>query len=390
MFRETSPGPITLGPLGPLGPLVALAAAAALAACGGDGGPSQGTVTPGGVTIDLSGCPAAQYTESVTACVPAATDYQPRKGVPAANGWPTCVSDDNAFHLIGDGIPPAAARSAAFEAMGPLLWRNPNPPSKAEFLAARDDYSVTEGLASRIARRQDVHYAEVPGDDKFACAQAGIPAQYPDRCAGPAKLKPLIDDAFVKGAAQTQPRVQAARIEAALLWFFYLSMTSEVWTCGFDDITDCDAAAGYYTQISVRASPLGLGRYVAAIGQETHDRVYDGLLAERCWRDLDKAMPAVSATKYYQLAQAQLDKATLRGEALILRQRIGLVGCASGEYQLAQLEFVKVLGGLLDHGAGLRDAANAAKLKAYTANPTTDASAIAAAQAAIDAIFGCP
>ena len=51
---------------------------------------------------------------------------------------------------------------------------------------------------------------------------------------------------------------------------------------------------------------------------------------------------------------------------------------------------MNVLGGLLDHAAGMLDAANAAKLKAYTDAPTSDAGAIAAAQAAIDALFACP
>ena len=336
-----------------------------------------------------AGCASADYTENTSACVPAATDYQPRKQVPGANGWPACASDDNTFHLIGTGLPAAASRSVAFETMAPKLWDNPNP-TRAQILSARDDYSVAEGLASRVARRQDVSYAEVPGSDKFACANAGVPAQYPDRCAGPAKLKPIIDEAFVKALDGTQPVVQAARIEAALLWFFYLSMTSEVWTCGFDDITDCDSAAGYYTQISPRSAPTGLARYVFRQGPQTHQRIYDALLAERCWRE-DQTLPAkASLQPLYDLAQAQLAKATLRGEALILRERIGRIACSAGDAQQANIEFVKVLGGLLDHGAARYDATNAAKLKAFTADPKNEAAAISAAQAAIDAIFACP
>ncbi|MSP63204.1 MAG: hypothetical protein EXR72_23265 [Myxococcales bacterium] len=114
----------------------------------------------------------------------------------------------------------------------------------------------------------------------------------------------------MKGLAQTQPIVQAARIEAALLWFFYRSMTSEVWTCSFDDITDCDSAAGYYRQINPREMPVGLARYVAALGPEAHNRIYDALLAERCWRDIDKMLPAQQ--KYLNFYTLALSRSTRR------------------------------------------------------------------------------
>jgi hypothetical protein len=368
----------------------------ALAGCGmpAGGGDMGGADLAMGGSADLAPCATARYTEDVSKCMHAATDYEPRVMMSANDQWPKCVSDDNIFHLIGMGLPPAASRVAAFETMSGKLWANQNAPSSAEFLSARDDYSVMEGLASRVARRQDVSYPEVPGMDKFACANAGVPEMYPDRCAGPAKLKPIIDDAFAKGEAGTQPIVQAARIEAALLWFFYLSMRSEVWTCGFDDFTDCDAAAGYYTRVQPRDQPIGLAKYVNRLGPETHNRIYDALLAERCWRDYSGNPPPLPADPmymmWYVLAQAQLDKATLRGEALILRERIGRIACDVGEMRDADIEFVKIIGGLLDHGAGIIDPTNAPKLRAFTSAPTNDPNAIAAAQANIDAIFGCP
>jgi hypothetical protein len=339
---------------------------------------------------DALPCPRP-FTEDVSACAPGSTDYQPRDGTPGANDWPACISDDDTYHLIGSTTPSSVARSQAFEAMAPKLWGNSSTPSPDDFLSARDDYSVAEGLASRVARRQDISYPEVPGGDKFACQSAGIPEQYPDRCAGPAKLKPIIDDAFQKGSAQDQPRVQAARIEAALLWFFHLSLRSEVWTCGFSNIKDCDSAIAYYTQVAPRDEPVGLARYVDALGPETHDRIYDALLAARCWRDVDPALPATTQYEYlYDRAQAQLDRASLRGQALVLRDRIGRIPCATADEQPALVEFVKVLGGLLDHGASLVAAAAAARLKAYTDAPTADAAAAAAAQDAIDEIFACP
>jgi hypothetical protein len=363
------------------------------ASCGDDNADNGSTAIPAceydsGVETEV--CASASYVEDVSACAPATTDYRPRDGVPGANGWPACISDNNKYHLIKDSIPSAAARSVAFESMGTKLWKKPCAPTKAEFLSARDDYSVAEGIASRVARRQDISYPAVPGDDKVACASAGIPDLYPDRCAGPAKLKPLIDDAFEKGINGELPMVQAARIEAALLWFFHLSLGSEVWTCGFDNIGDCDSAVGYYTQVSARDAPTGLARYVALLGRETHDRIYDGLLAARCWRDVDQDTPAVSATNLYDLAQAQINTAALRGQALVLRERIGKILCTTDEAQLANIEFVKTLGGFIDHGASAFDPVNAATLKAFTSQPTASVAAVDAAQAAIDTIFACP
>lgn len=363
-----------------------------LAACGNGASPGSDAGATGDAAAagaDAGVCGAAA--ENVAGCTAASTDFQPRKGVPAANGWPACVSDDGVYHLVGSSTPSSVARSiAAFDTMAGRLWRNPAPPTKDDFLAARDAYSVAEGVASRVARRQDLSYPEVPGSDKFACQSAGIPAQYPDRCAGPAKIKPLVDDAFVQGLAGTEPRVQAARIEAGILWFFHLSTLSEVWTCSFSNKNDCDSAAAYYTQVTARSQPAGYAACVAAVGPETHQRIYDALLAARCWRDFDSALPTVSGEELYRRASAQLRKAAERGIALVLRQRIGQVGCTTGDEQAAHVAFVKLLGGWLDHTASLRDAQAAATLKSYTSAPTADASAIAAAQTALDAAFPCP
>lgn len=378
--------------------LTALFGGALMVGCGSDGGDADGADggaggAAAGGTPGTGGTPACEGTPAAdtSGCQPGAMDYQPRAGMPGTHGWAACISDDNTWHMINPDIPAAVSRSIAFESMAGKLWNNTATPTAANFLEARDEYSVDEGLASRVGRRQDVTYPEVPGDDKFACANAGVPEMYPDRCAAPAKLKPIIDDAFTKGAAGEKPWVQAARIEASLLWFFHLSMTSEVWTCSFDDITDCDSAAGYYTQISARGEPKGLAAYVQRLDQETHDRIYDALLAERCWRDIDQMMPATDASKHlYDMAQDQLQKAANRGQALILRDRIDQVGCLTGEAQEAQIEFVKILGGLLDHAARTLDAGKADTLKAYTSAPSGDAARIAEAIGALDAIFACP
>jgi len=356
-----------------------------------DGGsPVDGGNACSGGEARAGACSASAWVEDLSACTPLGTDYQPRDGVPGDDGWPACISDDNTFHLVGPGLPAASSRTAAFDAMAAKLWRNAAVPSAADFLSARDDYSVAQGLASRVARRQDVTYPEVAGGDKFACqTDPNAAAQHPDRCAGPAKIKPIIDDAFQKGAACDKPLVQAARIEAGLLWFFHLSMTSEVWTCSFDDIEDCDAAMGYYSGEPRRDSLAGYAKYVHAIAPGTHDRIFDALLAERCWRDADTAMPSANAT-LYGLAQGQLQQSSLRGIAVIVRDRVERLGCLQGDEFEAAQAFVQVLGGFLDHAAQARDSAAAARLKAYVAAPSPEPAARAGALADLDALFGCP
>jgi hypothetical protein len=68
--------------------------------------------------------------------------------------------------------------------MAGKLWRNAASPTGDDFISARDDYSAAQGLGSRVERRQDIHYPEVPGNDKFSCSDPTVAAQYPDRCAG--------------------------------------------------------------------------------------------------------------------------------------------------------------------------------------------------------------
>src|SRR5262245_45210926 len=85
--------------------------------------PNPDLTMPGG-----GDCPP-KYTENVAACMPAATDYQPRKMMPGSNGWMKCVSDDGSFHLVDMQLPPAAARVTAFESMATRLWKNASTPT---------------------------------------------------------------------------------------------------------------------------------------------------------------------------------------------------------------------------------------------------------------------
>ena len=365
-----------------------------------------------GMLIMATGCdsstPATMDMAPATQCMadkPATTMCQPFSGdlasckcsvdddAPRTNGskmdtWPACVSDGKSYVLFGPSTPGASARTLAFDSIGKKLWKNTAIPSSADITAARDEYAVANGIGSRVARRQDIHYPEVPGSDKFACNDATIAAMNPDRCAGPGKLKPIIDDAFTKGIAGTKPIVQSARLEAALLWFFYLSTLSEVWTSSFDNAADVDSSFGYLSGTE-RGKPIGLGLYFQQLHRETYERAYDAVLASRCWRDLDRALPS-TCSLFYQRAASQLDRAMTRGMALILRDRIGKIPTLTGEAQEAALNFVNILGGLLDRAARAIDPAKADQLKTQTQATMAGSVNVSQAQSIIDTLFACP
>ena len=327
--------------------------------------------------------------ENLSSCQPAATDYRPREPAvndAASDAWAACISDDNTYHPIEPNIS-TVARVAAFEEIATRLWRDGKVPTREDFISALDTYTQPEGIGSRVQRREDYHYPPAPGG--ALCRNAGVPETAPDRCVGPAKLLPILNDAFTRGGQGEAPRLYAARIEAALLWFFYISAYSEVNTCTTTP-RDCDSAWAYYTGGTERCAPKGLARYVQTVAPQTHERAYDATLAVRCWRNLDNETGAASNTALRNQAMAQLDRATLRGVALILRERFTLLSQGSDEERQARLAFIQTLAPLLDREARVRDAAKADVLKAQASKASAAEVDSSAATAALDALFSCP
>jgi hypothetical protein len=357
--------------------------ASALTACGGGNLDPNDHKPP--VTDAQGECiNKPTYTENMSACAPLSTDYQPRMAGSASDSWPACISDDNTYHRLYNSIS-TVGRVAAFEYIADTLWRGAKVPAVEDFTQARLRYTESEGLGSRVERREDIHYPAPPAPCN---SSASIPADFPDRCVGPAKLRPLINESFAAGMRGESPRVNAARIEAALLWFLYVSPLSEVTSCTNKD-ADCDSVWAYYSGGTPRAEPVGLGRYVKELAPETHERAYDATLAVRCWRDLDRATPAAQLELRDQ-ARAQLDKAALRGMAVIVRQRFQELSCTSGETKEARWAFLKVLVPLLDREARARDVAQANVLKSQMEKAVPDEVDVLAAVTALDALFSCP
>lgn len=336
-----------------------------------------------------SDCSQTTYEEDLAQCAASTSDYQPRENGSAGDAWDACISDDNQYHRVEQGIS-SIARVEAYDAMAPLLWDNPGVPSAQNFIDARLAFEVEQGLGSRVSRRYDVHYPEL---ETGGCEDEGVPEANPDYCVGPAKLQPVIAEAFADGAANDDERihprvVNAAKIEAALQWFFYVSAIKEATTCA-DKAKDCDSSWAYYCGGAEREGALlGLAGDIEELAPQTHNRAYDALLAVRCWRDLDRGVPATDL-ELRDRAIAQLDRALLRGMSILVRQRFAELTCRTKDERLALLEALRILVPLLDRETSERDPEKAAFLMAQI-DKTPGEIDVQGALDALDTLYPCP
>lgn len=318
------------------------------------------------------------------ACLPRAADVIPEAGQCAAadgdfapcadDGWDSCVSDDGRYHRVQPTIS-SAGRVAAFEEIADLLF---DPTADADgdtFLAARLIYQRDEGLDSRVVRRYDPHF-EVPADTD--CTAEGTPEIQPDYCVGPARIAPLLLDALNAGIAGTDARANAARVEAGLLWFLYVSTAKEGLTCT-KKAKDCDSAYAYYTGGETARGGIGLARYVSEVDPYAHDRAWDGLLAVRCWRDLDDAEVAEDL-ELRDRARDQYDRALLDGLAALVLDRLAKYEAAEAAADAGQRAYyaasVRTLGGVLDRAVRERSAGDADRLAEALAADTLGADVV--------------
>lgn len=338
------------------------------------------TDAPGDVETDV-----ADVVEPVV-CEPLTTDYSPDSN----ESWPACASDGGTYVAIEATIS-TIARIDAYEGMATLLWDNDSVPTADDFLAARELYATDEGLGSRVARREDEHYPPVTdeGGAVLSCRTEGVPALDPDRCVGPAQMVPLINEAFVAGINGTDPVVNAARIDATLVWFLYLSTYKEAITCTSVK-RDCDSSWAYYNGGAQPTEPgRGLGRLVSEGAPDTHDRTNDGILAVRCWRDIDSAEVATDLVLRDQ-AVLQLDTALLHGVARLVLDRMTDLETATGVQRDADWAWLQIVGSALVREASDRDADAASVIEAAFSAATPDSVDFDAVRGAIEATFPCP
>jgi hypothetical protein len=339
-----------------------------------------------------------------SACEALESDYQPRDNASSDDDWPACITDDGEYHLVADA-PSSIARVEAFETIADLLWRN-GTPSMDDFTSARSAYSEAEGLESRLVRREDMHYPEIPEadweegvDPDKQCTVTENAEKYPDRCAGPGKIAPLVQEAFAAGqTCDGNPNVHAARIEAGLLWFLYLSPYKECFTCTLKG-KDCDSCWAYYTGGYDRASGIGISGLVREISDQSHQAIFDGVSAVRCWRDLypeadyptwDDVPP--EGQDLHALGWEQLDNALHRGLALVVRKKLEDYATVCGTSEATPIwAFLEVLGPVLDREATERNGAAAQALVGFwqDGEPTSIDEVVVAIDT-LDTIFGCP
>lgn len=318
--------------------------------------------------------------DSPPGCQAQPEDYTPRLNASMDDSYPACISDGNSYVPIQAAIS-SNARVAAFEAIASLLrFGTGEAPSPAEFVQARTVYTEPEGLDSRVSRREDEHYP--PAAE--ACRNLSPEQQeaQAERCVGPARIQPLLSKAFNEGSQGLDAALNSARIEAALLWFLYVSVYKEAVTCA-DKAKDCDSSSGYYSGFQQREKTSGFARYVAARSPTTHDAAFDAILAVRCWRDLDNPGGLAENAVLHQQALGQLDRALDAGLARILLQRIERQPCDSA------WETLRLLGPVLIRALEQKDSAASKAWEAALAQGATSFDAAAAAQL-VRSSFPCP
>lgn len=312
-----------------------------LAGCGDDD-----TTAPLDASLDAPVADAGLVEEidggGVT-CTPFPGDYTPRIAMSSTDDWPPCVSDLGAYARVEPTIS-TIARVETFDMLfagGGLLAGDA--PDAAAFTDARALYETDQGLGSRVIRRSDEHVTPPDPDD---CRMAAVVAASPEYCVGPTQLAPIVREGFaagMTGGGGEPARVHAARIEAALTWFLHISPYKESLTCT-RTARDCDSAWAYYTGgVEERAGGLGMARLVRGLDPATHDRIWDALLAVRCWRDVDQEPVSSARLDLRDRARVQLDRAMDRGMALVIAERLRRMQATSGDEQLAHYAWARVI-----------------------------------------------
>jgi hypothetical protein len=365
-----------------------------------DGGVDLGEVSDAGdpvmdlgIDVDAGLADAGGPDAGPRVCARSAGDYIPDVTARDVTAWPACVSDEGVYRTFSSGPVGGVARADQYRQIIALLFDPTRDPTSDDFLAARSLYVNTAdpnaGIAIRLGRRADFHYeSAVPaGTD---CTAPGAAMMYPDFCVGPARLEPLVNTAFTLGSTPGAPnsRIPAALIEAGLLWFQYVSVLSEIRGCT-NTLSNCDSAWAYYTGGADARGGVGFGAYVQAADALAHDRAWDGVLAMRCWRDLDTTVPAMDLARR-DAAYAQVDRAMLAGLVSVLRARAVRVAATTGTERSAHWTFARTLLAFLDRAARLVDPAAADVLVAQGMRTDAATVDVPAVLAALDAVYACP
>lgn len=355
-----------------------------------------GTQDPTETSNEVLACGELVDEAELVACSPNGADYVPGR----EDAYPACVTDDGEYSLVAD-TPSSIARVEAYEEVLRLLDGATTPD---DFTAARAKYAEDEGLESRLQRREDLHYAEIPQSDwdpgvdgDKQCTVPSNVEKYPQRCAGPAAIAPTINEAFAAGQnGEGEPSVHVARIEAAGLWFLYLSVYKEANTCFTSKAKDCDSAWAYYTGGFDRAGGVGIAADVRAVSVEAHEAIWDGFSAFRCLRELYPAdeTPSIGdldleGQALLCSAQHQLTTALDFGLAQVVRARLTQQVDLEGVEAEANWAYLQTIGPVLDRAGDERDGDGYEPARTLWQDAAPTAAQIDAAIAALDSVFSC-
>jgi hypothetical protein len=300
---------------------------------------------------------------AMPACMPMATDF------PGAADY-TCTTVRSALASMPDAFPyvvsfpGTTARSMAFQTMRDNGYFDySRDPAAMDFVTMQDLYlGGGSGLASRVDRRFDPHYPtpDATGVMTRICQTETLWRANPEFCIGPSTLSPIILDNLARGqrADASEPlRNRAARIEAAITWFLHVSTYKEALTCavtypgGDGSIDNCDSSWAYYAGGADRPMGIGYSEMVRPLEPETHEAIWDALLAVRCWREMDPSDPdlqdpnmlALPQQAFFDRAHAQLDRALDRGMVVVLMDRLRTVQTTTGAERDAHLVFLRTI-----------------------------------------------
>jgi hypothetical protein len=297
-----------------------------------------------------------------------------------------------------ENSPSSIARVDAYEDILALLVD----PTPDKFTQARITYALDEGLESRVVRREDLHYPPIPESDwepgvdaDKQCSVIENAQKYPERCAGPARIAPILNEAFAAGqSGEEELAVHAARIDAALLWFFYISVFKEANTCALLAPKDCDSSWAYYSGGTQRSDGHGFAAQLLNIDHQAHHAIFDGILAFRCWRELHAFVegeePTPEAQQLLDDATAQLDDALVHGYAIIVRAHLERQARVCELSARANWAYLQIAGPALEFHGRARDPALYGELAAIWQLDEPMAVDIERAVEIIDTLFTCP
>lgn len=322
---------------------------------------------------------------------------------PGTPDWPACAMDGGEYPLI-DSTPSSIARVEAYEEMMGVM-RFGTAPTPDDFTAARAIYAVDEGLESRLQRREDLRVVAVPMadwapgvDSDKQCSVTTNVDKYPERCVGPSTLAPMINEAFMMGqTGQGDPRVLAARIDGAILWFLYISTIKEANTCFTSKAKDCDSSWAYYTGGTNRQGGIGLSGAVTAVDPAANDAVWNGFGAFRCLREIEPADEdpsledlTIDGMMKFVAANEQLEAALAYAGARMVRAEAEQLSMSCDMATAARWEFVRTFANALAPSAEANDAGAWATAQAIIDNPEPTEADLATLVSIVDTLFPCP